>query len=775
MTRRTVWLRMAAFGFALAVGLLPLMSALAYDWPQFDGSAQHLGNNTTETTITQANVANLTRVYQTPLVNVADGAPAYLSGITISGTPHDMLFLTTKDGHILALDAHSHATLWSHQNGPGNCHINNGGTVCYTTSSPAIDPNRGFVYTYGLDGKAHKYAVDTGAETITGGWPETTTLKPNQEKGSSALSVATARNGKSYLYVANGGYPGDNGDYQGHITAIDLATGAQNVFNAVCSNQTMHFTEGGSPDCPSVQTAIWARVGVVYSPATDKIYMSTGNGDFAATSHYWGDTVFSLNPDGTGANGNPLDTYTPTEYQQLQNADADIGSTAPVLLPTIPGSNFPHLALQSGKDAKIRLISLDDLSGQGGPGHTGGELLKIDVPQGGEVLTTPAVWVNPVDRTIWVFVVNDNGISALKVGASGGIPTLSSPWQHANGGSSPIIANDVLYYAGDNIIRALNPVTGATLWSDNTIGGIHWESPIVADGELYITDQSGNLSAYTLNGALARHDHIGVFRPSNNTFYLRNSNTTGFADLVVVFNPAANAAPLVGDWNGDGVDTIGVFDRNSGTFYLRNTNTAGAADVAFRFGGVNDLPLSGRWKASATHDGIGVFRPGNGVIYLRHTLNTGFADIQMVMGIPNDRPVAGDWNGDHVDSPGVARAGTSEIIYLSNQAAPGLAATDRVLVFGVPGDVPIAGDWVGAGHDGIGVFRPTSGLIYLKNVASTGFANAQLVYGIANDIPLAGHWTSAAGIIQAPAPIDSGVPEQPTPSSSGTGGSSFDG
>ena len=64
----------------------------------------------------------------------------------------------------------------------------------------------------------------------------------------SALSIATASSGVTYLYVANGGYPGDAGDYQGHITAINLATGAQKVFNAACSDQTIHFVENGSPD-----------------------------------------------------------------------------------------------------------------------------------------------------------------------------------------------------------------------------------------------------------------------------------------------------------------------------------------------------------------------------------------------------------------------------------------------------------------------------------------------------------------------------------------------
>src|SRR5262249_55201584 len=144
----------------------------------------------------------------------------------------DLLFLTTKAGHIVALDAATGATVWSHQ--PST-------TPRYTTSSPAVDPNRLYVYSYGLEGRVHKYQVGDGTEITTAGWPERGTHKPGVEKCSPPLSIAVTDSGAVYLYVANGGYPGDAGDYQGHITAINLATGAQNVFNADCSDQTVHF------------------------------------------------------------------------------------------------------------------------------------------------------------------------------------------------------------------------------------------------------------------------------------------------------------------------------------------------------------------------------------------------------------------------------------------------------------------------------------------------------------------------------------------------------
>jgi hypothetical protein len=467
----------------------------AYDWSQFNGDARHSGSNPLETSINAATVASLHRAFQAPLGSVADGAPAVLA----NGAGRSLVFLTTRDGRTVALDAASGAQVWAQSVPAGACRINNGPTPCYTTSSPALDPNRQFVYSYGLDGKVHKYRVESGVEVTGGGWPETATLKAFDEKGSSSLAIATARSGQSYLYVANGGYPGDQGNYQGHITAINLADGNQVVFNALCGNQAVHFTEPGSgTDCPQVTAGVWSRAPVIYDANTDRIYVSSGNGDYNPAAHDWGSTVFALHPDGSGHNGNPLDSYTPANFQQLTDTDADLGSTAPAILPALAGSPYQDLAVMSGKDGLLRLLNLADLSGKGGPGHTGGEIgAPIPVPQTGGVLTQPATWQNPQDNSSWVFIANGAGTSGLKLTLDGsGIPSLATVWKNTQGATSPVIAGGVLFEASSGSVRALDPVTGKTLWSDSGIGGIHWESPVVANGRLYITDESGNLTAY---------------------------------------------------------------------------------------------------------------------------------------------------------------------------------------------------------------------------------------------------------------------------------------
>ncbi len=487
---------------------LPLLmrSEPGYDWLQFNGDARHSGSNTRENIISPANVNKLGVLFQVSLPNVADGAPAYLADVPTAAGMRDLVFVTTRSGDVVALDAFTGAVVWAQLSRAAPCLINNNAgrnEACYTTSSPAIDPGRQYVYSYGLDGYVHKYAASDGTEIVTGGWPELTSRKVYDEKGSSALTIATPITGISYLYVAHGGYPGDAGNYQGHLTAINLNDGTQKVFNTLCSNQAVHFVDSritAGPDCyPNTQSAIWARAGVVYDSDLNRLYMATGNGAFAPGQFLWGDTAFALNPDGTGTStGNPLDSYTPANFQSLANADLDLGSTAPGLLP-LAGGKFPHLAVQGGKDAVLRLINLDNLSGQSQVGLTGGEVFSLPVPMGGAILTQPAVWVNPADNRTWVFVSNGAGVAGLQFALDGaGNPSLQSKWT-AGPGTSPIVANGVLFYAQSGLISALDPTSGAVLWSNNQIGGIHWESPIVANGVLYVTDGNQQLTAYSLH------------------------------------------------------------------------------------------------------------------------------------------------------------------------------------------------------------------------------------------------------------------------------------
>ena len=516
--------------FALVLSIYAA-SAGAADWLQFGYDEAHSGNNAAESGYSTANGNVLAYHYSLP--TAADSAPVYLSGVATPSGTRNVLFVMAKNGTLLALDADATSLnlLWSKQ-------PTGGGTL--TTGSPVIDPNRQYVYAYGHDGNVHKYRVGDGSEITTGCasgsydcWPEVSTLKPDVEKSASALAIATS-GGTSYLYAAMNGYIGDGGDYQGHVTTINLASGVQHVVNAMCSQLSAHLVKNGTAnadDCDldgpgtshgnGEMSGIWGRPGVIYNAATNRIYVATGNGIFDANqstgNHFdWGDSVIALKPDGTGSGGGmPLDSATPKPFvdNYAWPADADLGSTSPAILPS-SSSTHPHLAVQGGKEGCVRLFDLDNLNGHNAPGYAdssvapelnGGTSCSSD-STGQQIRTQPAVWVNPADRTTWFFIATDSALYGyrLLVDGSGNV-SLAKTWTLPNRGSSPVVANGTIYYVSNNnsssnTLRAVNPLDGTVIWSNASIGSVHWQSPIVVNGRVYAIDNASQLWIFNLDG-----------------------------------------------------------------------------------------------------------------------------------------------------------------------------------------------------------------------------------------------------------------------------------
>ncbi|HYP28974.1 MAG TPA: hypothetical protein VE262_19840 [Blastocatellia bacterium] len=227
----------------------------------------------------------------------------------------------------------------------------------------------------------------------------------------------------------------------------------------------------------------------------------------------------------------------------------------------------------------------------------------------------------------------------------------------------------------------------------------------------------------------ARPDTTGVFRPSNGALFLKNFNSTGFADVLLTYGIPGDI-PVAGDWDGDGVDTIGVY--REGNFLLRNSNTNGFADIVVTFGAPGDLPIVGDWDGDGT-DTVGVYREGT--FFLRNFNTTGDPNLVFTLGIPGDLPIAGDWDGDGTVTTGVFRP-TNGALFLKNTNSTGFA--DILLTYGLPGDKPVTGDWNGDGTDTIGVYR--DGTFHLRNSNTNGFADIVFALGVDGDVPIAGDW-----------------------------------
>ncbi len=478
-----------------AANMLATCNVHAADWLQFGYDAAHSGVNPQETAITRDNVATLVELANVPVPDYVYGAPVLLSGVATAVGQRDVLFLSTQGGSLLALDARDGAVLWSQQ--PS-------GTGHQTAGSPAIDGNRQFVYAYGLDGKVHKYAVGDGAESTDQGWPQLVTLKPTVEHGAASLAIGDTRDGESYLYAVVDGYVGDGGDYQGHLTTINLRTGAQTVFNTLCSDVATHFIENGQPgvtDCGSAQSGIWGRPGSTFDAATGRVYIATGNGPYDANfgGFDWGDSVIALPADGTGSGGLPLDSYTPTNYEDLYLYDVDLGSSSLTLIGDVPGNAAGRLGMIMGKDGYLRLLSLDDMSGAGGPRHVGGELQmvgggfsKCNTPQ-------PAIW-HAGDGTVWMYVIGPDLRAYQVVADAGGRPEIQARWG-GFGETTPVVANGIVFTWGGSLY-ATDAMSGDVLWQSPQELNVFWQSPIVVDGRIYIAAFDG-LHIYGLDRVFA--------------------------------------------------------------------------------------------------------------------------------------------------------------------------------------------------------------------------------------------------------------------------------
>jgi hypothetical protein len=253
---------------------------------------------------------------------------------------------------------------------------------------------------------------------------------------------------------------------------------------------------------------------------------------------------------------------------------------------------------------------------------------------------------------------------------------------------------------------------------------------------------------YEATPNLQVYDTVGEFRPTTTQFLLRNYLAEGQPDVTITFGNSSTL-PVVGDWNGDGVDTIGTYDTTNSLFSLKDSNSSGAP-ISYEvvLGIPGDVPIAGDWDGDGI-DGIGVFRPSNGRIYLRQTASSGMADFTMVLGISGDRPVAGRWDNTMThDGIGVYRP-SSNTFFLSRQICNCSVTGDYQFVYGESGDLPVAGDWNGDRISGVGVFRPATGQFLLRNSLSTGVPDLTFSFGQNGDRPVAGHWIAGPNIARA--------------------------
>jgi hypothetical protein len=428
--------------------------------------------------------------------------PVYAQPLYVNNGPGGKaaLIVATERNAMVALDAASGAQLWTKSLGNP---VPRSQLPCGNidplgiTGTPVIDPNDRTIYVAAMttpDGGRTKqhlvFALSLDDGSARPGWP--VNVSGMKYSGFSLNSSVQNQRGalllnSGILYVSYGGHWGDCGDYHGWVIAIPVGDP---------KNPTAWATEGRGGGA-------WAPGGI----ATDgrSIFVATGN-TFGARTWKGGDAIIRLGP-GAKFSGNPADFFTPSNWRQLDDEDADLGGSGPVLF-DVPGATPSKLVAALGKNGVAYLLNRDDLGGVGKGNGLRGEGLQSNRVSSGEIINAAATY-RTASATYVVFQTRGNGIGcpgragnlvALRIGASAP-PSIMVAWCANNlGGGSPIAtttdgrSESIVWTVGtgaSNRLHAFDGETGEVLFAGGGQGEQmsrvqNFQTPIVVNGRIFV-------------------------------------------------------------------------------------------------------------------------------------------------------------------------------------------------------------------------------------------------------------------------------------------------
>jgi len=480
----------------------------------------------------------------------ADGAiyaqPLWVANLTISGTPHNVVFVATERDTVYAYDADASPCLILWQTGANGLNsllpagetwatsADVGGCGDLTpdigiTSTPAIDPVTNTIYvltkskvsgTSNLHQRLHALNLLTGAEkfggpmevqaTVAGdgdgstGSPPKISFDPLREAQRPALLL---ENGHVVISWAS---HCDFSPYHGWVMSYNAGTLAQEaVFNTTPTQLTPNNGSLGG---------IWMSGDGPAADSSGNIYFATGNGAWDGLADF-GDSIVKLGPPIAGSfNAASFDYFTPINQDALNTVDEDLGSGGLLLLPNNASANA-HLLVQAGKEGKIYLLNRDNLgqilcfpAGAGCNGPDTQIVQELPANTVGGMWDTPAYW----NGNVYFGGAGDN-LKAFSYSGVSGLLSTSPTSQSSTGafgfpGTTPSVSsssstNGIVWAMNTNgcgslgncggtgpaVLHAYDATNLATeLWnssqgSGNTAGiAVKFTVPTVANGKVYI-------------------------------------------------------------------------------------------------------------------------------------------------------------------------------------------------------------------------------------------------------------------------------------------------
>lgn len=464
----------------------------------------------------------------------------YAQPLTANGT----LLVVTEENWAYGIDPESGAIRWQEQFGTAVTAGEGSATIKCTdlqprvgiTGTPVIDTERNVAYfvsnryepgsSVEIGWYMHAIELDSGKEVAN--FP--VRIEGDAQNLSGVHFEALQQLQRPALLMMNGvvyagfGSHCDNPGYEGWI--VGVSTQGQ------VTTKWATASKGGS---------IWQSGGGLVSDGPGRILFSTGNSDGPAGAFAPPKGPGNQPPEGrlsesvVRAEVQPTgqlkakDFFSPFNNEALDLEDIDLGSSAPVALPSayFGTSTIPHLLVQDGKDGYVYLLNRDDLGGMG-QGSGGSDKVVQKSAQHGAVWDAAAVW--PGDGGyVYIPTVAAGGSSGgqgssnkllfFKYGLESGQPRLSlaaeSPEAFWFGSGSPIVtsagaasATGILWTTrcpesscSKAKLVAYNPVplgksSLQVLWEAPIGAATKFSRPDAGNGRIYVGNREGAIFGF---------------------------------------------------------------------------------------------------------------------------------------------------------------------------------------------------------------------------------------------------------------------------------------
>jgi hypothetical protein len=583
-----------AAAFALNASIAATLAHAQIDVTTERYDASRLGANLAETKLTTANV-NATMFGKVGTFTVSGSVyaqPLYVRNVAIPGQGvHNVLYVVTMNDRVYAFDADSpaDAPLLS---------LDITSQVPGSTVPPILDIlgyNDNIIGNVGIESTPH---IDLASNTMY-------LVARTREMGAScgtpsptfcqklhALDITTLTERSGSPVILGGSVPGHgSGSSGGTLTfnpkiqdqrasiaysngRVFIAWGAHSdqfayhgwvmVYDAVTLQQTAIWTS--TPDGGAFNGGgIWMAGRAPAVDADGNVYYMTGNGTYDGVDNFGESFVkFGATPDTP-----MLDWFTPSVYDELNDTDADLGGSGPIL---IPGTD---LIIGAGKSGVFYMTHTDAL------GHESADdtnIVQVFSNGGRQIKGGPVYWNRDGGVGPWMYVWSD-GHDTMKAyhfvdatstfdttpasqstlfsnnGSSGGVLTLS-----ANGSTpgSGILWSSMAFSGSDpnsgvhpGVLRAVNADDLThELWNseqnsarDHVGNWPKFSPPTVVNGHVYMasfpSDGVGTTTVSTY-GVLPTADFAlqatppnpGVHAGTSAVYTIETAGVLGFTDAV---------------------------------------------------------------------------------------------------------------------------------------------------------------------------------------------------------------------------------------------------